>query len=153
MDLFQYWICLQIFRCCTLWSNTIFFSIKPFLYLWPRFYFCESYIITVARGYLHNHSCSTIFAIVADFLLLYFIISNHPVAGYIMVKYFSIRGSSWTSIIFLYEPIIYTNNLSCGMASVSLVGNWPYLRFCLLIYWQLLQTIIWVCMSPLKLGQ
>ena len=109
-----------------------YLSIKLFLNKWTINSFPQSYVIIVGKLYLHNHFCSTIFAIVAACFSLYHNIWNHPVAGSIIAEAFSMKGSSWTSIISLYGPTISTNNLSHGMASSSLVGNLLYLRgFCI----------------------
>ena len=129
------------------------FSIRSIFNVWPRNPFTWSYVIIVGRGYVYNHVCSTIFDIVADYLSLYSIISNLPVAGSIIVKAFIMRGSSWTSLLILYGPIRSTNNLSHGMASAPLAGNFPHLRFCLLFFWQVLQTFMWIRISSLKWGQ
>ena len=128
-------------------------SVRSFLNTLPRNSFHWSYVIIVGRGYPHNHIWSTRFAILVAHFLLYCTISNHLFAGSIIVKDFKIRGYSWTSIIILYGPIISTNNLSRGMASVSLVGKFPYLRLCFLFLWQVLQTFMWVRILSLKLGQ
>ena len=128
-------------------------SISLFLNVWPRNSFPPFYIIIVEQGYLHNHVCSSRFAIVAAFLLLYDTISNHPVAGYIINKDFSMRGFSWPSLLILYWPIRSTNNMSHGMASASLAGNFPYLRFYFLFLWQVLHTFMWVRIFSLNWGQ
>ena len=61
---------------------------------------------------LHHRVWSTRFAIVDSYLSLYCTISTHAVTGSIIVKYFSMRGSSWPSLLILYGPLQYTNNLS-----------------------------------------
>ena len=52
-----------------------------------------SYTISTGRGYQTSDVVSTKFAIVVAFLSLYYVFSDHLVAGYIIVKYFKIRGS------------------------------------------------------------
>ena len=127
-------------------------SIRSFLKAWPRNLFPQSYMIIAGRGYLHNQVCSTMFSIVEACFTLYRTISNQSVSRYITVNAFSIRGSSWPSILILYGPIISTDNLSHGMASASLADILPYLRFCFLFFWQVLQTLMWVSISSLKWG-
>ena len=92
-------------------------------------HFRKSYVIIVGLRYLHDHVCSTRFFIVASGLSFYFIISNHPVAGSIIVKSFSISGSPLLSILILYGPIRSTNNLSTGVAFASLVVKRLYFNF------------------------
>ena len=58
-------------------------------------------IIREGREYLHNHVCYTKIAIVAACLSLYCTLSNHPVAGSIIVKDFSMKWSSRPSLIIL----------------------------------------------------
>ena len=128
------------------------FLIGPFLNTWPWTSFPRSYVIILELGYLHTHFCYTRFDIVSAYLSLYRTISNHPVTGYIIVKAFSIRGSLWPSLIILYGLIRSTVNLSYGMVSTSLVGNFPYLNFCFLSFWQVLQTFMWVRISSLNWG-
>ena len=92
------------------------------------------YVIIIGIGFLHSHFWSTMFDIVAAYLSLYCTISNHPVAGCMIAKAFSIMGFSKPSILILYGNIRYTDSLSHGMASTSLMFNIPYLRFCFLFF-------------------
>ena len=69
------------------------FSINLFLNLWPRNYPPRSYVISTGHGYRTSHVVSTKFTIAIAFLSLYYVISNHPVTGSIIVTYFKIRGS------------------------------------------------------------
>ena len=128
------------------------FLIGSFLNTWHKNSFPRLYVIIVGRGYLHNHVCYTMFDIVEACLSLYCTISNHPVSGSIIVKDFIMRGSSWPSLLILYGHIISTDNMSHGMASAYLAVNFPYLRFCFLFFWQVLQTFMWVCISSLMWG-
>ena len=99
------------------------FLLNCFVNAWPRNSFPRSYIIIVGLRYLHNHVCCTRFAIIAACLSLYYIISNHPVAGYIIMNDFSMRDLSWPSPPILYRIRICTNNLSQGMAAASLADK------------------------------
>ena len=85
-----------------------------------------------SRVYIYSHACYTMFAIVDAFLSLYFIISNHLISRFIIVKCFSIKVSSWYYLLILYGPVISTNNLSYGMTSASLAGKWTHFKLCLL---------------------
>ena len=104
------------------------FSIKSFLNAWTRNSFPWSYVIIVGLGYLHNHIFSTRFAIIAVYLSLYFIILNHPVSGYIIVKDFCMSESSLPPLPILNGIVIYTNDMSQVMASASLAGKRPYFK-------------------------
>ena len=72
--------------------------------------------------YLHNHVFSTRFSIIAICLLLYHIISNQKVSGYVIVKDFILSGLLLTSILMLYGLIRSTKNMSQGMYSDSFSG-------------------------------
>ena len=52
-----------------------------------------SYTISTIHGYLTSYTVSTKFAITITFLLLYWVISNHPVSGSIIVTGLKIIGS------------------------------------------------------------
>ena len=60
-------------------------SIRYSLNSWPINYDPWSYMIFICLGYLVNHVVSTKFAIDIAILLSYFVISNYPVTGSIMV--------------------------------------------------------------------
>ena len=62
-----------------------YFSIKYFLSSWPINTNLWSCVISVGQGYLVNHSVSTTFTIIIVYLLLYFVISDHPVTVSIIV--------------------------------------------------------------------
>ena len=70
------------------------------------------YVIIIGIGYIHSHFWYTMFDIVAAYLSLYCTISNHPVAGCMIAKAFSIMGFSQPSILILYGNIRYTDSLS-----------------------------------------
>ena len=103
-----------------------YFWMKALLNLWPRNVFLQSYTIIVILGYLHRHDWYTRLYNLYVYVYFYCNISNYPVTGSIMVKYFSIRGPSWPSCMILYGPIRSTNNLSEDMASASFVGKWSF---------------------------
>ena len=69
-------------------------STKLFLNLWLRNYPPWSYIISTGQGYLTSHSVYTKFLIVIALLLLYCVISHHPVTECIIITYFKIKGYS-----------------------------------------------------------
>ena len=117
-------------------------SIRSFLNAWPRNSFPLSYVIIVRWGYLHNHVFPNRFDIAAACLLLYCTISNHLIARSVIVEAFSMRGSSWPSILVLYGPIRSTANIYNGMASTSLSGSLKYPTFCFLFWWKILQTFM-----------
>ena len=83
----------------------------------PRNSLPQLYIIIVDLGYLYIHTLSIRFSIVASWFSLYCTISNHQVLGYIIVKVFSIRVSSWPYPPILYGPIRSTDNMSQGTDS------------------------------------
>ena len=143
---------MWIFRSCTLVFNYVFcFNLiilehvaQEFIYLVEQNY---------CRKRISTWPCwSTRFDIIAACLSMYCTVSNHPVSGSIIVKDFSMGGLSWPSILILYRPIISTNNLSHGMVSAFLAVNFTYLNFCFLFLWQVLQTLMWACMSSLNSG-
>ena len=68
-------------------------SVKLIFNSLPINYTPQSYVIYTVHGYRTSHVVSTKFSIVIAFLLLYCVISNHPVTGYIIVMAFKIRGS------------------------------------------------------------
>ena len=125
----------------------IFYSswIKLLLNAWPSNSFPWLYIIIVGFGYLHNHYLYTRLAILAFFLWLNFNVSNHPVAGSIVVKYFSMRQYPWHYIITLNDSIRSNNNLSQRVSSASFAIKLPYFLFCLFSVWQGFKTLMWVC--------
>ena len=57
------------------------------------------------------------------------------------------------SIVIFYGLIRYTNNMYQGRVSAPLVRKMPHFKLYLLFFWQLLQTLIWLRMLYLKLGQ
>ena len=61
--------------------------------------------------------------IVASWLSLYCTISNHPVIGSIIVKYFVMRGLYCGYVLILNWPIISTNNISHVIDSPSFLGK------------------------------
>ena len=124
--------------------------IRWFLNARPRNSFPHFYVIILGRGYLHNHLFSNRFYILAAWLSLYCTISNHPVAGSIIVKAFSIRVSSWPYLLILFGPIRSTNNISHGISYGLLAVNLPYVKFFFPFFWIVLQTIIWARISSLK---
>ena len=81
--------------------------------------------------------------------ILYRMILSHPVFGYIKDKASSMRGSSLPSPKILHGPIRSTYNLSHVVASAFLVVIFPYFKC---FFSQVLQTLLWVRMSSLKLG-
>ena len=104
------------------------FSIQSLFNSWPRNSFSWSLVIIVGLWYLHNHVFSTTVSMLATCLSFYRTISNHQVAGSIIVSYFSMRGSSWPSLKILYRPIRSTNNMYHGMTSASLSSKLPYFK-------------------------
>ena len=69
------------------------FSIKLFLNSLPSNSPPWLYVISTGHRYRTSHVVSTKFVIVIAFLLLYFVISDHPVMGTIIVVAFNIRVS------------------------------------------------------------
>ena len=59
---------------------------------------------------------------------------------------------SWPSLLILYGLIRSTDDLYHGMAYVFLLVNCRVLSFVNCFFWQALQILMWVCMSPLSLG-
>ena len=92
----------------------------------------QSYLIIIVIGYLHSQPLSTRLYITYASLSFYCTIWNHPVVGYILVKAYIMIGPSFPSNRILYGPIIYTDNLSQGMASTYFAGKWPYFIFLVL---------------------
>ena len=89
-----------------------YFEIKIILNAWPNNSFPWLYGIILGLFYLHIHYCSTSLSNLDPCLSLYFTIFNHTEVRSIIVKYFSMIGSSWTSLIIYmglkYLPLICT---------------------------------------------
>ena len=102
-----------------------------------------SYTTSVGRGYRQNHVLFTSFAIVAEVLSnvsWHFIfpflssgvsirgnstISNHPVAGSIMVRH--MKSTIDLSLPFnVYGPIKSTHNVRQGSSTANFSGTFPY---------------------------
>ena len=66
-------------------------SIKIFLNSWLRNYPPRSYVISTGHGFRTSPVVSTKFTIVIAFLSWYFVTSNHPVTGSIIVMAFRIK--------------------------------------------------------------
>ena len=103
-----------------------YFWIKSFLNAWLSNSFPQVYLIISGLVYLHIRSCYTRLDIVSAFLSLHCTILNHPVSWSIIIKAFIMIGSYWYSPLFLYGPIISTENMSQGMPPASFVGKWTY---------------------------
>ena len=67
------------------------YYIKLFLNSWKVNYSPWSYVILILEGYLDHQVVSTKFMIIISFLSLYYVTSNHPVMGSIIVTSFNIK--------------------------------------------------------------
>ena len=132
---------MWIFLSCTHGFISIIFYILSFLNPLPMNSFPLLYIFIGVRGYLHNHVCSTRFYIISVCMSLYCTISNHPVSRSIIVKSYSMSASWWPFLLIIYRPIWSHHSLYCGMASASLGCSFPYLGFCFLFFWKVLNPL------------
>ena len=101
-------------------------SIRIFLNSWTINYDPLSYVIYIGLGYLYSHIVSTKFVIYIDPLLLYCVISKHPVTGSINVTSFRCKFSFRNFLCMEKVSIIYTQSLFHGIQSSSLAGNSLY---------------------------
>ena len=94
----------------------------------------QSKVIIVGQGYLVNHVSSTELATIAASLLGISLISNHPVAGSIIVTHHKV-SVFFPGRFIVYGPIRLTHNFSHGSASASLIGRCPYFFFVRFVIW------------------
>ena len=116
-------------------------SIKLLLNFSSRNYPPRSYVISTGHGYRTSLVVSTNFMITITFLLLYCVISNHPVTRSIVVTAFRIKGYL-TFIPILLGPMRSKNILSQGISSTSVAGNWLYLFDCF-VRWHMSHYVIY----------
>ena len=132
-------------------------SIKLFLNLWPRNYPSWLYGISTGHEYRTSHIVSTKCAIVITLLSQYYVISNHPVMGSIIVNNFRIRNY-FPFLCTFYKIMISKHSSFHGVSSVSLEGNLPFFFIDYFLLWYVSQlvtsfwTVFW-CFSSTNFGE
>ena len=127
-------------------------SIKLLLNSWQRNSPPWSYVISAGHVYWTSHVVTTRFSIVIDFLSLYCLFPNHPVTGYIVVTYFTIRGSLHFLRI-LWGPMRSTHSLFCGISYASLSVILPYFNIDRFVCWHMPHSMTSLWTSPLMCGK
>ena len=102
-------------------------------------------MISIGIGYIYSHVVSTKFAIDITLLSLYWVTSNHPVIGSIIVTDFKFRFYFCLFLHITQGPIVSTQSLFHGIYSASLSGNLSYFIFYPFLHWQVskLVTSFW----------
>ena len=85
--------------------------IKGFLKSWSINSYHPPYVIYVFQGCLVIHTVSTKFTIFFGYLYIYFVISNHPVMGSIIITGFINKLSLLPFLRIFYGPIKSKHNL------------------------------------------
>ena len=80
-------------------------------------------MISIGPGYIFNHIVSTKLAIDITFLSSYFVISNYPVTGSIMVTALRFKMYLFLFLIIVLGPISYKHRLFHGISSSNLSDN------------------------------
>ena len=105
----------------------------------------------VGRAYLFSQVFSNLLAMMSARLVSIDVMSNHPVAGLVIVK--GHRVNFLLLFFILYGPMRLIHRVSQGVASAFFAGNLPYLTVLVLVIWHVghnAQTIITVLLSPLN---
>ena len=96
-------------------------SISYFLNSLPIHFDLWSYMISVVIGYLDSHAVSTKFSVDIALLLLYCVILNHPVTGYIILTAFRYKFYFYTFILMTYGQFRFTQSLSMVFPQIILL--------------------------------
>ena len=116
-------------------------SIRDFLNPRQMNYDPWSYVISIGLGYL-CHILSSKFVIDIALLSLYYVISNHPVTGSIIIPNFRCKFYFCIFLPIIWDNIRSTNSLFHGISSANLAGNLPYFLFDNFVRWQVSQLVI-----------
>ena len=134
----MYYFCGCIRLWILWWSsfflNPIFLFYQDILILWPRDSTPWSCIISTGHRYRTIHVVSTKFSIIVAVLSLYWVISNRPVVGSVIVTAFKIKGYFPFLRIF-WGPKRSTHSLFNSISHSVLASNLLFfLPFCMLTY-------------------